>query len=199
MPSGWFENWISPVLLILNLLAGLVLVSKKKSLQRFLFFILGINVAIFIMAPLDFHWDKEIGVLKLFSYFIFYGVVTFEIIEQVAKAATIEKNVIMGLIGGYLALGLLSFFLFYVIEFVEPNSYTNLVFSEGNNEEQTEKLIYFSYVTLLTIGYGEIVPVSPLAQKAAILVALLGQFYIVILTAIVVGKYINQYQPSNKN
>jgi voltage-gated potassium channel len=39
---------------------------------------------------------------------------------------------------------------------------------------------------------GEILPVSNLAQKGAILVALVGQFYLVILTAIVVGKYINQ-------
>ncbi|NAS32027.1 hypothetical protein GTQ40_13660 [Flavobacteriaceae bacterium R38] len=53
-----------------------------------------------------------------------------------------------------------------------------------------DSLIYYSYITLLTIGYGEIVPVTPVAQKAAILVGLIGQFYIVIITAVVVEKYI---------
>jgi len=199
IPSGWFENWASPVLLILNIFAGLLLVSEKKGLQRFLFLLLAINVVILFVGSIDFQWSQELRILKLVSYFIFYGIVTFEIVQQVAKAATVEKNVIMGLIGGYLALGLLSFFLFYVIEYVEPNSYSNLVLSAGENEKFTEQLIYFSYVTLLTIGYGEIVPISELAQKAAILIALLGQFYIVILTAIVVGKFINQYQPRKED
>mgnify|MGYP000869267220 FL=1 len=87
--------------------------------------------------------------------------------------------------------------MFYTIELVNPNSFSGLVFNPNIEREITEQLLYFSYVTLLTIGYGEILPISSLAQKAAILVALLGQFYLVILTAIVVGKYINQSFKNN--
>ncbi|MEM6816304.1 MAG: ion channel, partial [Bacteroidota bacterium] len=54
----------------------------------------------------------------------------------------------------------------------------------------SEAILYYSYITLLTIGYGEIVPAIPIAQKAAILVGLVGQFYLVIITAVVVEKYI---------
>ena len=56
--------------------------------------------------------------------------------------------------------------------------------------------MYYSYITLMTIGYGDILPITPIAQKAAIFIGLIGQFYLVVLTAIVVGKYINQ---SSKN
>ena len=198
VPMYWFENFISPVLLLCNLLAGVVLASKKKRLVRFLCLLVVLNSAIFLVSLLGISWLLEVQAVRLFSYFIFFGFITFETIDQVAKARQVEKNVIMGLISGYLALGLLSFFLFYVIEYVEPNSYSNLVF-DGSAERTTEKLLYFSYVTLLTIGYGEIVPVSQLAQKAAILVALIGQFYMVILTAIVVGKYISQFQPDTQD
>jgi voltage-gated potassium channel Kch len=52
--------------------------------------------------------------------------------------------------------------------------------------------MYFSFTTLLTIGYGDILPITQVAQKAAIFVGLTGQFYLVILTAITVGKYLNQ-------
>lgn len=199
MPTYWFETWVSPVMLIFNLFAGVVLSSKNKPLMKFLLVLVAVNILILFSDSITTKWSNEINIVKLFSYFIFYGLVTYEIIHQVAKARTIEKNVIMGLISGYLALGLLSFFLFYVIEFFEPNSYSNVIFGDPSSEKATEKLLYFSYVTLLTIGYGEIVPLSELAQKAAILVALIGQFYIVILTAIVVGKYINQYQPSEED
>ena len=54
----------------------------------------------------------------------------------------------------------------------------------------SEALLYYAYITLLTIGYGEIIPAIPIAQKAAMLVGLMGQFYLVILTAGVVEKYI---------
>ena len=44
----------------------------------------------------------------------------------------------------------------------------------------------------MTIGYGDIIPDTSLAQKASILIGMVGQFYLMIITAIVVGKYINQ-------
>jgi len=43
----------------------------------------------------------------------------------------------------------------------------------------------------LTIGNGDILPISTLAHKAAILIGLVGQIYLVVITAIVVGKYIH--------
>jgi hypothetical protein len=125
--------------------------------------------------------------------------VTLEIIKQVANTSYVNKTVILGLISGYISLGLLAYFMFFTIEFIEPNSFSGLINNSNIEHDLTEQLIYFSYVTLLTIGYGEILPVSSLAQKAAILVALLGQFYLVILTAIVVGKYINQSSKKTKH
>jgi voltage-gated potassium channel len=176
-------------------MAGIILTYKKPRLMRFLIGLVALNVLILFSDTVNYNLGINIKVVKLVSYFIFYGIVTFEIIQQVANARMVEKNVIIGLICGYLALGLLSFFLFFVIELVEPNSFSSIVFQEvGDNELPTQRLLYFSFVTLLTIGYGEVVPVSEIAQKAAILVALIGQFYIVILMAIVVGKYINQFQ-----
>ncbi len=73
-----------------------------------------------------------------------------------------------------------------------PNSFEGLYSATFNAGEFTERIMYFSYITLLTIGYGDILPITPLAQKAVVLIGLAGQFYLVIITAIVVGKYINQ-------
>jgi hypothetical protein len=51
-------------------------------------------------------------------------------------------------------------------------------------------IMYYAFITFMAIGYGDIVPTINMAQKAAILVGLVGQFYIIIVTGIVVGKYI---------
>ena len=61
----------------------------------------------------------------------------------------------------------------------------------SSGRELIEPLMYFSYITLMTVGYGDMLPVSALAQKSVILVGLTGQFYLVIITAVVVGKYIS--------
>ena len=192
VPTGWFESWISPLFFLLNLMTGVLFVWHKKSLFVFLTGILVLSGLIFIVDILGLEVYEKLGYLRLSCFFVFYAIVNLEIIKQVAKAKDVNKTVILGLISGYISLGLLAFFMFYTIELLDPNSFSGLVNNPNIERDLTEQLLYFSYVTLLTIGYGEILPVGSLAQKAAILVALLGQFYLVILTAIVVGKYINQ-------
>lgn len=197
MPGDIFEFWVSPILLIMNLLAGIVLTYEKARIMKFLIILVIINSIMFFDITFNLHFTDSISFVKLISYFLFYGVVTYQIMEYVFLSKKVTGDVILGIICGYLSLGLLSFFLFFIIEYFEPNSYSNIVFSPGTADIAKEQLMYFSYVTLLTIGYGEIVPLSEVAQKGAILVALMGQFYIAILTAIVVGKYINQAQMSD--
>ena len=75
---------------------------------------------------------------------------------------------------------------------VEAGSFQGLLLEGDPSNTITERLMYFSYITMLTIGYGDILPTNLLAQKAAVLIGLIGQFYLVIITAIIVGKYINQ-------
>ena len=199
MPGNIFEYWVSPVLLIMNLMAGIVLTSEKRGVMRFLIVLVVINSIMFFDITFNLHFTDGITFIKLLSYFVFYGLVTYQIMNYVFLSKKVTGDVILGIICGYLSLGLLSFFLFYIIEYFEPNSYSNIVFSPDSIEVAKEQLMYFSYVTLLTIGYGEIVPLSEVAQKGAILVALMGQFYIAILTAIVVGKFINQAQLSEED
>ena len=51
---------------------------------------------------------------------------------------------------------------------------------------------YFSFITLLTIGYGDIIPTIEISKKLVVLVGLLGHFYTVFVTAIIIGKFLNQ-------
>jgi len=53
-------------------------------------------------------------------------------------------------------------------------------------------LFYYSFVTLATLGYGDIVPVSEAARSFAVLEAVMGQIYLVVLVARLVGMHISQ-------
>ena len=184
------EGVILSVFFLLNILAGIVLVSKDKYSLWFYLAILAILALIFMFNLED--RNGSFSYMKMVLYFLFYGITTYHLIKQVLSSAIINKNVIFGLISGYISIGLIGFFICLAIEVSNPGSFEGLNLISGNSDSLTEALMYFSYITLLTIGYGDILPVTVLAQKAVILIGLMGQMYLVVLTAIVIGKYINQ-------
>ena len=192
VPLTFFENIASPILSQINLLAGILLISKKRKLMWFLVVLLVITSVAVGSDLIEKNGKNLLGFLQMIAYFLFYVVVTLEIIKQVWTAKLVNKNVIFGLISGYISIGLIGFFIFLTIEMIHPNSFSGLVLTSANPEAITEELMYFSYITLTTIGYGDILPITLLARKAAILIGLVGQMYLVVITAIVVGKYINQ-------
>ena len=198
IPLDLFENWIMPLFLLINIASGIILLSKKRLVSKLLVIFLAISTIFVAFTFFDSTLNENYNYIKLASYFIFYGFVTIEIVKQVWNAKDVGKNVILGLISGYISLGLLSFFLCLTIEIIYPNSFSGITTHAINigPSEMSDSLMYYSYITLMTIGYGDILPITPIAKKAAIFIGLIGQFYLVVLTAIVVGKYINQ---SSKN
>ena len=189
-PIDWFEDTLIPILFLINITSGILLISRNKKIVLVLCFLLVVVLFLFIRKLLIKTEDSSSQYLRFFTYFMFYSIVTFELIKQVWKATFVSKNVIIGVMCGYISLGLIFFFIFLTIEMYLPNSFNGL--DSNVNSEKVSQLQYYTYITLLTIGYGEITPNNIVAQKAAILTGLAGQFYLVILTAIIVGKYINQ-------
>ncbi len=153
----------------------------------FLFFTL---IVVYILSSLLAIDEKSLTYLRFGILFSFYSIVTYEIIRQVWQSKKVNRGVIFGLMSGYISLGLVGFFICMSVEILEPGSFSGLVSQKLNIEGNGDDLMYFSFITLLTIGYGDILPVSQLARNAAVVIGLLGQFYLVIVTAVVVEKYI---------
>ena len=187
--AEWFDLWVMPFFLLSNLFAGIILVLNRKGLSRLLLLLFFLSLTLLVLNLINKEASDTTNYFKFGAYFLFYAVVTLEIIRQVWQSKVVQKNVILGLISGYISLGLLSFFTCLTIEIIYPNSYSGL----NPSLEISDQLMYYAYITLMTIGYGDILPITPIAQKAAILIGLIGQFYLVILTAIVVGKYLSQH------
>ncbi len=190
-PSDFFENVLTPILFLINTIAGILLISKKKKLMWFLILLFVVSLTVFGSSMMSRHVESQDNFLiRLSVYFIFYIVVTHQIIMQIWKAKRVNNTVVIGLMCGYISLGFIAFFLFTTIELLDPNSFKGIMMETSNVNLGLDSIMYYSYITLMTIGYGDIVPATPLAQKAAIITGLMGQFYLVIITAIIVGKYI---------
>jgi len=81
--------------------------------------------------------------------------------------------------------------IYVVLEGISPGSFSGL--------SETTDLLYFSFVTLTTVGYGDVSPLSILAKRLAIFEAAMGGIYMAIIIAMIVGRYMSlQAEQDNK-
>ena len=114
--------------------------------------------------------------------------------KQVAIGSEINANRIVGAVCVYLLLGVIWAMAYTIIEVVSPGSFAG--FSPIDDFGWDSEWLYFSFVTMTTLGYGDILPVSATARGFAYMQAIVGQFYIAVLVAGLVGAYVST---RNKN
>jgi voltage-gated potassium channel len=191
-----FESYMLPVMLIINIFAGMILMSRNKLKFTIFLFLLLLSGGLLVYKLLFTRLELEMTFFRLAINFIFYIFVTFEIIKQVWDSKKISSSIMFGLVSGYVSIGLIGYFVCTAIELATPGSFQHSLGETVMIENMYDNFMYYSYITLLSIGYGDIIPVSVLAQKTSVLIGLFGQMYNVIITAIIVGKYLNQLNSS---
>ena len=121
----------------------------------------------------------------------------------IIEAKKVTVDIIFGAVCVYLLIGLMWTFLYSLLELNHPGSFiTNIspdkITASSSPEFIVSRLNYFSFVTLATIGYGDIIPVSHPAQMLSVFEAIIGQLYLTILIARFVGLYIMDNFKSDK-
>ena len=109
------------------------------------------------------------------------------IVHHLFTEDKITGDMIMGAICAYFLMGLVWSFAYSTLEFFQPGSFQ---MPQGTINQAT--FTYYSYVTLTTLGYGDITPISTPARSLALLEAMMGQLYLAVLIARLVGIHIAQ-------
>ena len=122
---------------------------------------------------------------------ILFAAFSVAILADVLRPGKITSDKIYGSICVYLSLGFFWTFLYAILASYDPKSFGGISPAGPSDYiEHVLELRYFSFVTLATLGYGDIVPRSLAARTFATLEAIVGQFYIAILVARLVGLHI---------
>jgi hypothetical protein len=108
------------------------------------------------------------------------------ILHSILAADRISINEIIGTFNMYLIMGYAWSYVYLLVEYCAPGSFQ----PAGTAGSIGLRFVYFSFVTLTTIGFGDTIPVSPLAQMFVILEAIVGQFYVAIVVAYLVSLHI---------
>lgn len=131
-------------------------------------------------------WANYVNLAVALLFYLFTTMLAFEVLFTGEK---IDLNMIMGSICVYILVGICWSIFYFFESLVHPGAFTGIV--EEADKQRFSDLLYYSYVTLSTLGYGDITPVTPIARTLAYLEALFGQFYIAILVASFVGMHIS--------
>lgn len=108
--------------------------------------------------------------------------------KQVAFGTDLSANRVVGAICVYLLLGVIWALSYSALELAAPGSFAGFETDAGRG--WSSEWLYFSFVTMTTLGYGDLLPISATARAMAYMQAVFGQFYIAILVAGLVGAYI---------
>ena len=119
---------------------------------------------------------------------LFLGYLAAVILAHIFREKEITADMIMGAICVYFLLGWLWSDIYALLEILKPGSFQ----PPQGPVAQMWDYVYFSFVTLTTLGYGDVTPVSDAARSFAILEATTGQLYIAVLIAKLVGTHISQ-------
>lgn len=192
------QNWVVGSILILFFflicLVTILLVIKELEHSRQLFrHYIQLGVLFFILRAasqlftLPFSLNKLLSTASAAIFLYFLGLSIYLILQEIFPTQTVKGDTIKGGICVYLLIGFFWANLYDMVYSFDSSAFRSL--SEANKQAN---LIYFSFTTLTTTGYGDIVPISTLARAFANVEAIVGVMYPAIFIARLVGLYSTQ-------
>lgn len=126
--------------------------------------------------------------LRFLSIFfvIYYSFIFSEVMYQITRAREVRLNVIIGSFCGYMLLSMIALFSYLIIELNTSGSFEGIsrVPSLIYNE-----LSYFSFITLTSIGFGDIHPITDTSRLTVAFFGMAGQFYMVAVMGIIISRF----------
>jgi voltage-gated potassium channel len=177
-------EYTSIVLLLLSLLS----LKTDRVWGKGFVIIVGVMLAVVVV--------RGATKIEYFEYFYLGLLLTFMLAaawltaSQVLLTGKVDLNIIVGSVALYLLIGFIwSIFYTILLEF-SPDALRGV--DAGMWYDNISTTTYFSFVTLTTLGYGDISPVTPIAEVIVVLEAVTGMFYLAIIVASLIGALRNQ-------
>ncbi|MBD3674939.1 MAG: two pore domain potassium channel family protein [Planctomycetaceae bacterium] len=183
---------LTKILHSIFLQVALVTCVIAVSQYRRLFWI-SVGLAVIAFSDISLEYlddDQRIHTSTLVMSSLFFGLLAVTFLYDVFKATSITVDEICGALCVYLMIGVIWSYFFAITLVFNPDA---IAFPETNSQDAhlAGTLTYFSFVTLTTLGYGDIQPVSSLMRTLCWLEAVIGQIYMTVLIARLVGLNLN--------
>jgi len=183
----------SIVLILQNMLFSTFLVhNSPKWLKRLFYLFIAIALARLVLVAMgNPAYAQRPGDFIFMAYFI---VVSFVLFADLYFERRWNMESVYAIFSGFILLAFAFGFILMILNNNYPVSIKGIEAGASISD-----YVYFSFITLMTIGYGDITPYSELAKKIVVIAALVGHFYTVFITALIIGKlFQNNQSHANK-
>lgn len=186
-----YLKFVWPLNMILISVASFgIFIEHNKNVKT----IRNILSTISILMPFGFMFLNRsfvfVQILTIF-FIIYYCFIFIEVMYQITMTKEVRINVIIGSFCGYMLLSLIALFTYLLVEYNFQNSFHGI--STGNPAIIYNELSYFSFITLTSIGFGDIYPTTDMSRLITAFFGMVGQFYMVAVVGIIISKFTSKY------
>ena len=143
-------------------------------------------VSLFIILINILFFDNNQSVSQYFLKILIVSITIVELFREIFKTKKIDSHIISSAISIYVLVGIFWYLLFMFLLMIDPDSFYIRNF---NPEMVSIDMIYFSFTTLTTLGYGDITPVSYTAKMWSITEAMMGVMFLAVMISRVVSLF----------
>ncbi len=183
-PAGENYRLIQAVLMLTQVVAYFSLNLSKKW-RRFVGLMLTLMLVANVVRELT-NWPA-LPMVGLLLMLIFYCGMTYAAARQVLFSGSIDHNTIVGTVAIFLLLGLIWALMYLITLEYWPHGIIGLEYRNWHDNLGTA--LYFSFITMTSTGYGDIIPALPVTRTLAYMQAITGTFYMAVVVANLVGAF----------
>ncbi|MBS0189823.1 MAG: potassium channel family protein [Phycisphaerales bacterium] len=193
---AWGDFIMSTLLSAMMLTGVLAVGASRRKL------ILGVML---VIPALVLRWLNHTQPNPMPPFLFLIGALTFllfvmvNLLAFILRSPVVSSEVLCGGVVVYLILGLLWALAYTTVAELDPGAFT---FTAGNNPNPLMKGVtayYYSFITLNTVGYGDIVPASRTARMLAVMESTVGVFYMALMVARLVSLYTSHNEQNEQN
>jgi hypothetical protein len=141
--------------------------------------------ALILQVASYFHPSDSIEIVKRIFFAVFLAYLLIVILSHIFRQKEVTEDLITGAVCAYFLIGLVWTFIFYFLELAREGSFS----IAKTSPQDIGPFLYYSFVTLATLGYGDIVPLTSPARSLGVLEAVAGQLYLAITIARLVSAH----------
>lgn len=168
--------------------------AQRKMLSKPLIIISVTSILLLWIS--SFYHSPQNDIIYSVSHLIFYAYLTYILGVRVIRSETFNNNTIFGSLSIYISAGFAWGYLYALLKILDPTSFAaNYAILEP---QVIESMVYFSFISITTLGYGNIYPVAPLAGSIVILEVIFGQIFFAVVIAKIVSLSLAEKFKSDK-
>jgi hypothetical protein len=147
------------------------------------------------------HYRPDLLPLIVFhvAILVFFVFMVAHLLRFIFRSPRVNGEVFCAAVSAYLMLGLSWTFAYLIVARLIPDSFAFSVGPAANRQLDPVTAFYFSFVTLCTVGFGDVTPVSSLARMLTVMEAITGTLYMALLIARLVALYSSAAQPEGRS